>query len=59
LWLWCGVSSVELGWVDLVFDFDVFIIGFVCCVLMYKWLMLMLRDFDWFKVMLLYFECLI
>lgn len=41
--------DVELGWIVMVFDLNVFIVGFVWWVLIYKWLMLMLCDFDWFE----------
>lgn len=41
--------DVELGWIVMVFDLNVFIVGFVWWVLIYKWLMLMLCDFGWFE----------
>jgi starch phosphorylase len=52
-WLQRGASTLELGWVDSVFDPDVLTVGFARRVPTYKRLTLMLRDTDRLRALLL------
>jgi starch phosphorylase len=55
-WLQRGASTLELGWVDQVFDPDVLTVGFARRVPTYKRLTLMLRDPDRLRELLLHPE---
>ncbi|HEX3590889.1 MAG TPA: alpha-glucan family phosphorylase [Pseudonocardiaceae bacterium] len=52
-WLQRGASTLELGWVDSVFDPDVLTVGFARRVPTYKRLTLMLRDTERLRALLL------